>query len=417
MKRKHWKAVFQGMLVAGLILCVSSPVVYGQGNISLGRLAVHPGITYKIDVWDNIYSANTGEVDDVLHKFTPKISLDYKGEPGNYFNAKYEVDLVAYSDYDENNYQTHKPSVSFGYKSPQGFYLQASESYVDTANPYGSANDYNIGERTERQTNDFKVRVGYEFEFVGVEVMYGNSIIDYELLKDQWEDKTGNTFEVSLFYNFSPKTSLFGQFRRVNNEYDSQNDGVAGWTSDTSQDNDVSSFFLGARFKPGGKLSGDIKFGWGDKKFANVVDKDGNEYEDPDSVVAETNLRYKMSEKTSLSIRLTRAHKGSPDEFDEDGNSYIDTVFGVTLNQKLGSRLAAQLSGSWNNQDYDKMPAGAATKEYNKLDFVAGLTYSIQDWLKAGAQYRFNNREADSAAYKGKEFDSNTFTVSVSALF
>ena len=109
------------------------------------------------------------------------------------------------------------------------------------------------------------------------------------------------------------KTSLLANYRQGVTVYDKQNDGVNGWSDTTSQDNTFSSYFIGFRFEPGGKLSGEIKLGLGNKNYDNEVDKNGNNYKDIDSWVAETNVNFQARAKTIFTLNLQRSLKGSPD--------------------------------------------------------------------------------------------------------
>jgi len=129
---------------------------------------------YKLDSWDNIYSEKDNRQADILHKFTPSIRVGYTGTPGNHIRASYEADLVDYVDFGENNFQTHRPSFDLGYRSPTGIYLQISDSYTYTRDPFGTLNQYNIGENTERWNNTLSFGLGYEYGIHAVEARYGN---------------------------------------------------------------------------------------------------------------------------------------------------------------------------------------------------------------------------------------------------
>ena len=192
-------------------------------------------------------------------------------------------------------------------------------------------------------------------------------------------------------------------------------------------DRDMESYSLGARFKPGGKLYGDIKIGLGKAAFKNMADKNHNylikgklwdgTYMDSEDFVAGASVGYQMSEKTLLNLNLERSYKGTTDENQRDGRIFINTALRLGLTQELGDRLSADAGVTWQNQDWVEVPVGEPLKEYDRFGFTAGLTYEIKDWLTAGAQYGFNDMQSKSAEYADGEFDSNTFTFSVSAQF
>ena len=166
MKRKQIdkQRIIKVLIAAWIVLLLLVPPVFSQGNIHFGKVKIEPGIAYRAEYNDNIYSANTAEEKDFIHTITPTIGLVYEGSrPENSIRAGYSVDLVAYTDFDDNNYQTHRPYLSVNYKSPMGIYFGANESFIQTSDPYGDKNTYDVGEpQTERYTNTFDTPfVGY----------------------------------------------------------------------------------------------------------------------------------------------------------------------------------------------------------------------------------------------------------------
>jgi len=409
------------IVLAVLFSAFSVCSAFAAGNIHFGRLQVEPGIDYKLKYDDNIYKENTNEEEDFIHFFTPSVRLSYAGNPGNYFNAGYSADLVAYSDFDDNNYTSHKPYVAFGYKSPAGFYIQGADNFLYTKDPYGSRNQYNIGVNTERWNNNANVTLGYEFaDRYSVEVLYKNYIERYDLVQDEWQDRTDNVYGLSFIYKLTPKTAVFGQIRRTDAEYDNQNDGVTGggatWTSATSQDYALNDFFIGARFEPGGKLSGEFKIGYGEKDFDNETSPlfANRPYEDESTWIAESSINYQMYERTGIALTLNRGHLGSPDA---DAASYIDTLVGIHLTQGLQNRLALLVGFDWITNDYQNIVAGRPDKFFNIYNAGIGIEWAARDWLKAGVEYKLESKQATEDAYASQEYDDNSVTFRVSALF
>jgi len=421
LKRKYC-SIKRGLLVLGIVFSFFASQVFAQGNIHIGRFKMEPGIAYKGEFNDNIYSAQDNEEDDYINTVTPSIDLSYiEGTPGNFFNIGYSLDLVAYSGNSDNNYQAHKPYIAMGIKTPVGLYLQASDNFLHTKDPYGTENQYKIGEKTERWNNTAEVTAGYDFfEKYALELMYKNHMERFDLPADEWQDRTDDVFGASFFVKLTGKTSVFVQYRQTKGEYDSQNDGVydksynQSWNSNTSQDYNLNDYFLGARFEPGGKLSGEIKLGYGNKKFDNKLDIDGRKYEDESSWIAETTVSYQMKKRTLLSLNLQRSQKGSPDA---DASSYIDTLVGLSLDQDLANRLSFNLGAEWVNNDYLNEESGKANKAFNIYTVKGGLGYKIQDWLKAGLNYEYKSKKASNSDYESSEYNTNILSVSLRAMF
>jgi hypothetical protein len=393
------------LLAICIVLCVAATTVWAQGNIHIGRVRVIPGLVYT-GMWnDNIFYEATNTQSDYISKVTPSILFSYAGQTAdNYFTAGYSADLVYYSDFSDNNYTGHFPFITAGKKTPSGFYFRASDYYVNTADPYGGFNTYGIGENTKRWHNDFDVALGYEFAGkFAIEPLYRNFLLRYDLDKDQWQDLNENRIGLTFLYGLTPKTHLLVQYRYSDVEFDKQDEGILGWNSNTSRDTTVNDFFIGARFTPGGKLSGEIKLGFGDNSYKNDFDKYGNAYQDISTWVAETDLVYQMTAKTRMTFLLSRQLRSAPD--DRDASAYTDTTFGYKLYQRLVNRLALDLKLAWTNDDFDVYP-GVQEKTYNIFTIYPELIYDINKWFTASVGYRWESKDT-SAGYEASEYDQN----------
>jgi len=416
-------ASFVGMIALGLLLFffLESGPAFARGNLRIGRLKVTTGLEYKLEYNDNIFSEQTNEEDDVIHTVTPAISFDYEGTPGNFFSVGYNVDLVAYSEFTDNNYQAHRPHVTLGLKIPAGFYLKAGDSFVQTADPYGTSTQYGRGSKTKRYDNTADFVMGYEFfGRFGVEAMYRHYLIRYDLIEDMWQDRTDNRYGGSVFYKLTTKTSVFLQYRRTLAEYDEQNNGVIDgirntpWSSSSSQDYNLNDYFLGARFEPGGKLSGEIKLGYGDKNFDNMLDIDGIPYEDIDSWIAETSLDWQAGQRTLWTLGFKRSHEPSPDA---DASSYIDTIARLALRQGLANRLTVKLGFEFNKNDYQHEAPGLPEKDFDIYTVTAGIDWAIKPWLTTGLSYEYKSKNAGNVRYQSSEYDSNRALLFISEIY
>ena len=199
---------------------------------------------------------------------------------------------------------------------------------------------YSLGERSKRWFNIAEGTAGYGFARIyAVEEFAKYYVRRYYETEDKWQNRDASSYGMTLIYNWTPKTSFIAQYRRTDNEYVAQNDdaydpdrGVT-WSDDTSMDNTTDDYFLGARFKPGGKLEGEVKLGWTDISHDNDVDPTGKRYDDDSTWAAETRVTYSATERTKLNVDLQRAYKGASDSVDV--NYYADSLIGLGLVQKF----------------------------------------------------------------------------------
>lgn len=441
-REKKWREIKR--FCAELVICfacfllVPALPVLAQGSISLKEMAVQknsktgrqsegirlgggvklmPLVIYKVEYNDNVFLENAGKDDDFIHRIQPNIELKARMRGGFNFTLGYGLNIVAYNDLDENNYIAHNPYFEFSYDSPQGFYARGSDRFTRTEDPHGSDyNTYGIGEQTKRANNTANITLGYKFgNRYSVEGSYKNFIEHYDSEADKHQNHLDHTAGLAFLYNLTPKTALLGQYRYTMAEYTEQNDGIVNefglveWDDKSSQDYDIHAFFMGARFAPGGKLSGEAKIGYSVKNFKNKMDKLDREYEDSNTFVLETNMAYQLRRRTNLSLKLNRSHKGSPDN---DAASYIDSMVGFYVTQGIGDRFEVMADAEWNNIDYQDEYAGANDKYYNIYTARLAASWKLMRWLSGKAGYSFATKTA-SNGYENDEYDNNVLWMAL----
>ena len=394
------------------LFCVVPPS-FAQGNISIGRFEIHPGAKYAVESDSNIYLESSEEQDDIIHKYAPALSLRYAGtRPGNYVMVGHKADFASYTDFDDNSFDSQNSSVEAGYESPAGIFIKARISGVDTDDPYGSLNTYGIGRKTERWNNTVNLGFGYRYGPYSIEVDYRNYLEEYGLESDQWQNREDDEAGLSLFFHVTAKMAILLNYRWAQTEYEEQNDGVLGWSAETSQDHTKSSYYIGARFEPGGRLSGDIRFGWGEKLWGNLSNRDGHFYRDQDSWLADTSVTYDATARMRITLGITRSHAGSPDGV---AAGTLDTRLTAGVSQKLGVRFSAKLGLGYTNIDYQDENPGNAEKTLELYELTVGLDYEIRPWLKTGLSYRYQDKQAGDAAYLTDEYESSIATFYMNA--
>ena len=410
--------VLCAVAVVGLGLLSCALPVFAQGDIRIGKVKVTPKVAYKGELNDNIYLRDDEE-SDFINTLTPGIGFSFEDTPGNYVNAGYEVDLVGYTDNSDNNYEAHRLTGGFGLKSPLGLYLKVSDHYVDTGDPYGTDEEYKLGvPETERWNNTVRVSAGYEFaDRFTIEAEYKNFVEKFDLSEDEWQDREDDVYGATFSYKFMPKTSVLVQYRRTERDYMEQEDGAqyGGYTysSETSENYRLNDYLIGLHWEPGAKISGDVKFGWGDKEYDNDRDPDGNKYEDNDTWIAETMLLYKASEKTTINAHVMRSIKESTRI--RESNYYIDTAVGLGLNQALVERFYLNFGLEYRTNEHDAH-AGLRDRTDDIYNAQVELEYRIQTWLTASAGYEYEKRDCTSD-YKEYEYTVNKGIIRISALF
>ena len=419
------------LAVVGIAVCVFPGYVSAEGGgIRFGKSTIEPGAKLGVEYNDNIYLDDEDEQDDIIFKFDPGIHFAYSGNPGNYFRTGYDLGLGMYMDNDENNFHSHSPFLSLGLRSPSGFYLNFDDNFNYSSDPYGSDNQYKQGVKTKRWDNSAELVTGWEFERLTLEGQYKYYTLGYMEDEDKWQNRLEHRLAAGLYFKLTHKTSAFAQFRYTIAEYDKQNDGILDangksyWNINNSEDYRLYEYFAGFRFKPGQKLTGEIKIGYGERDFENeyspMLDSSGNprKYEDQNTWiatwVAETSVVYRPVVRTQVNFDLKRAYKGSPDMY---SSSYIDTLIAIALKQGLTEKISMNLGFDWNRADYFDEDPGQPRRYFDIYTLNAGLEWEIRRWLATGLEYEFESKNANDSLYEKEEYKNNKVTVYVDAQF
>jgi len=429
LKRKRHLNTVVGLFVICLALVVLAlPASAKEAEIRVGSLKVIPGIKYKGSYQKNVFYEQTDERDDYIHTLTPSIRFEYAGGTlGNYLKAGYSTDLVAYDDYDQNNYQAYRPWVSLSVDKLGPFYLKIDERYIYTADPYGTANTYGIGSNTKRWNNTVSVLLGHQFaDKYALELGYQNYVEQFRENKDSFQNRVDHRISATYFIKVASKTLLFGEYRHTDAEYDEQNNGTLQipnffppvfWNSANAQDYTLDDFFVGARFHPTGRLSGQVKIGYGQKNYKNSVNPYGTPYEDDETWIAETNIRYVIKKNASVSLNFHRSFLGTPDLITPvSPTGYEDTKVGIAYVHNL-NRTTFRAGFDYNLQDYTNEPSGTPDKYFHLYTIRAGVDYRLNDWFTAGLDYKHEDKDASHANYEAGEYSDDVFSFSGGVTF
>ena len=256
--------------------------------------------------------------------------------------------------------------------------------------------------------------LGYEFgDRIRVEASYRNFLEEYHEFADKWQNKLDHEPGIALFYKFLPKTSALVEYRVQLREYTEQQnagDNSKGAKSDTSQDFIYHKGFIGLHWDASAKINGDLKVGIGYKDYENDKNWDNEDYGEETTWIAETKLTYQLFQKTQLNTKLMRQVK---DSTSADSTRYTDTMFGIGAKQMFTDKLTGKVDLSYTYDDYDAYN-GADERQDDTYMARLGLDYQIQEWLTAGVNYTYKQRESND---NDKDYTNNRVAFTVGAAF
>ena len=403
------------ILIGILVLPLTA---FGEGNIHVGRIQINPGLSYELAHDSNIFKEKSGERADLIHTVRLGALAKYKGDGDNFLMAGYNVGAIRYSDYSDNDYVEHNALIDGLYRTPHGFYGRFGTTYSNTANPIGSSNSYRENDpKVRRWLNVGTFGIGYERNRLRTEVSYTNHYERYLENEDNWQNRNDHQYGLRGYYRILPRTSLLAEYRIIDINYTNQDNGdnTQGIDSATSQDAIFHQFFVGLNFDPTGKVKGELKLGAGHKDYDNDTDWNGKDYENVTTWLAETNLDWAVTAKTTLNAKFARALKDSTETY---ATRFTTTSVELGVRHTFFEQFTAYAASSYAQDDYDDTSSTLSSRHDRTFGAEAGLEYRfknwIEDWLTIGIGYSFENCESN---FHDEEYLDHRTTLNFLAAF
>lgn len=413
------KGIFISVVLATILVLLSSPVMAKGGKIRMGNLKIVPSLGLEAVADDNIYLGNGSdtttelkESDSIAH-VKPGLSFDYTMEERGTVSLGYEGDFAYYDKNDKNDWKSHKALFKLDYEAPGGLIAKIDNTYTETQDPFGGYAEYNLGKKTERWSDDLKNEFGYKLgsRFKGF-LYYNYYKQDYKSDEDFAQDFYSHEAGTGLEMRVLPKTWGFVRYYYGLQDYDTGGT-ASGATTDESNDSDFTwhKVDAGLTWDTGAKISGELNFGYQDKKYDNYLTAAGDKYNDIATWVAATSIFYDVVTAedgtmiTQLGLTVDRSLNQSASNTE---NYYVDTGVGISFKQKLLTKITLNASASYNFHDYYLAPTGMSENRQDD-NYEAGLSvdYQARDWLSAGAGYTYKEKHSnvDSNNYKDNKFN------------
>ena len=400
-----------------LILLINPIVAMAQGNMRLGRVEVHPGLSFGIEYDDNIFheadttfasGGSEGKSDDFIFITSPSINFKLDRKPGEFFgfDLNYVGTDESFLDLTDEDTFKHDLFGFFNFGGPGGRSdLNLGGRFYDTKDPSSSEFASNNNPRSSR--NLFRVFADAKWTVSPLFYTDYHASIDrneYELEALNTEDTDIWNFGGSIFWRYTKLTSFGVKYNFRLTDYHE--------VSTTNFDSHDNRFSLAVKWEPKAIISGDIAVGYVDRGFDGIVGQDRSDF------VMDLGLHYKPTKRTSVSLLGQRTVEDS--SFGSIQTVLIHRTELIVL-QHIWKKFKGEVKFWYENVDYeedapDSSQVGSPShvRVDDKVFASYYLIYDIQDWLNAklGFSYRENFSNFDA-----KEFVNKTASFSVNATF
>lgn len=225
---------------------------------------------------------------------------------------------------------------------------------------------------------------------------YSNFLLDYDEREDEWLSRVDNGISWSGYYNYSPKTALFMEYRFVDVAYD----------TDTFKDSEHHYLFGGINWSSTEKTAFRFKAGYQKRNYDNELLNDAIDASrdgDNDSLALQLALDYHFSEKTQFIVSLNH----NIEETDSFGALDRKVLAGtLQYRQELSERLIGTCDFRYESADYTQIIG--PDRDDDRYVLRPALQYIFKEWFMVELSYTYDTRSSTDDYY-----DYNTNTVSL----
>ena len=403
---KKTLSILGGLCAVAAMLIPSGAMSAPQGGrINMGKLTILPGLEGNVEYDDNIFMGSgngPGEEkrSDFMFQEIPSVHFVYQMPERGSIDLGLEGTFSQYGQYNSNNWNAGQVSFLGDYDAPGGLILGISEVYLNTEDPYGSQDQFNVGTKTQRWTNTLDLKAGYNLS------SNFRAMILYDGYKQHFKediDKSQNYNEdivgVGGAMRVMPKTWAFARYYYANRNFnDSIND-------NTNADVKGSRGEFGLNWDSGSKFSGELNLGVQQLNFDNDLDAAGLKYEDKTLFVARTNVNFQLDEATMITGTLTR----SPRPASADTSVYFkETLVGIFANHTFMTKYTAFTDFNYSKDNY------TTDRDDDNYAFKLGMEYDLRKWLALRATYDYYKKDSN---YADEEYTDNRVLLGITGVY
>jgi hypothetical protein len=388
-----------------------------DGQLRFGRIVMIPGLAFDAVYDSNVFrdcdcsfeTDSEGRAEDFIFITSPSIHSFLKRETGDPlgFEFNYLGRDERFVDLSIQDAFNHYIDGVLDVGSPGGRTdIKAGGLYTQTRTSPGSEFDSNFNPRSKRFVSagfaDLLFRISQLLQAT-VNTRYESQTFEAANLSTEERD----IFNIggSLFWQYSAPLA-FGvkyDFRNI----DFNQGGVF------NSDSDTHTILAAVRWVPTSTISTEVGVGYQDRTFDGSFSS-----QDRGDATFEVLAEYHPTERSNFRLESSRKIRNST--FRDVQSAEVTEVI-VGWEQKLGLKMASEISGRWQRVSYNEPADDASTsatteliRTDNNFRGEAALIYHIQPWLQARAQYNFRVRESN---FDNTDFTQHIVAIGLSAVY
>jgi len=376
----------------------------------------HPFIILEEVYTDNLFATNTNKKEDFITTIAPGIWLAFPANrqqllsinttttsPGGLKLSRikpeatrryqtyflYSPEFVFYKEHSQHDHVNHRAEALLQYNFNSGLSLDVIDLYHDREEIAGNGV---VDTLYQYQDNllDFIISYAAPSGKFKMELDFSNYDIEYEESIVLYRNRNDNSFNISLFYKFWPKTSLFAEYNFSDIEFDSV----------TIYDSTENRYYAGINWDITAKTRGTIKLGYTDKDFDLAGIEDLSEFS------LELQTQHNLTPKRALQINGYRKFHES--DFGS-ASSFLSTGIDVGLMQRFNDKWSGNVTAIYEENRYYGFE-----RDDELFGVGLALRFKPRKWLFFDAGYNYYQNDSNINAY---DYEVNQLFFRISLLF
>jgi hypothetical protein len=355
------------------------------------KTRLHPYVSLETTYTDNLFLNESGIKGDVINVITPGMKFVLGEQAPGKNKDRLELDMGVAA-----NVFSYNPRLNR--QQPYGrLAAQAGRGNNSFTVDYSFKKDYSVNSSISTGTsgltnyilNDLNVAWEYEKKRFGFDLSYSRTAYVYAGRYKASSSYTDQTYTLTSFYQYFPKTRLFVEYDYGRLDYTK--------TSSTTKDNRYHRLWVGVKGDITKKTSGLVKYGYEARDYKGLKDKDG------DAVMVE--LKHNYSRRTSLFLTVTRGFKESTNIAETFEEAFYSSL---RLTYLLNRKLSLTSGFGYNN---DKYKSGREDDSYIPFIYLQG---NFKKWIRMRLGYKYQERDSNRV---GNSYRNHVYNFETGVIF
>lgn len=332
-------------------------------GLSMGAFRAWPRLTVTAEHNDNIYATSTNEVDDMIWRIQPELSVTSNWSR-HAVNAFARGTFERYQDFSDENFEDYAIGLGGRIDVSRGgevtFAVDTSELTEPRTSP-GSPTD--AVAPTEYYLSTAQVGFANEFNRARISGSLRRQSYDYDdgrrgngtNIDQDYRDRKVTELTGRFDYAVSPDTALFVEVVGNTREYDT--------TAGLNRDSDGVTVLAGANFELSALTRGEIAVGYLNQDY------DAAALEELDGFAARAQVEWFVTPLTTVTLNATRNVQDSPVN---GAAGFISTGFGGQVDHEVMPNLILTAQAGFTNDDYQNI-----AREDDRVNWSVSGTYLL----------------------------------------